>query len=66
MTVTSLRQELKIGLHTCDAKQQLLFKRMYSHNNITLSINEVVDSIEEEKLEWALVQVNATIAATKE
>lgn len=55
------RTELKAQLASCDEKQQLLFKRMYSHADLTKSIDEVVDSMPVEKLDWALSQVERTL-----
>lgn len=61
------RETLKQELSQCTEEQKLLFKRMYSHKNITLSINEVVDKMPEDKLDWAMQQVVNTLnkAGTK-
>lgn len=56
------REQLKQGLSQCSSEQQLLFKRMYSHQNLELPINEVVDNMPNEKLDWALTQVEKTLA----
>ena len=55
------RSQLKKGLAECTDAQQLLFKRMYSHKNLELSINQVVNNISEEKLNRAIEQVQKTI-----
>ena len=55
------RNELKDGLKQCTEGQQLLFKRMYSHNNLSANIDELVDIIPEEKLDWAMEQVRRTL-----
>lgn len=55
------KNKLKDLLKECTDSQQLMFKRMYSNNNIDISINEVVDNMESEKLDWALTQVERTI-----
>jgi hypothetical protein len=55
------RHELKAGLAKCTEDQQLLFKRMYSHKNPTLPIDEVVDRMPVGKLENAMDQVERTV-----
>lgn len=59
---TFARNELKAGLSKCSETQQLLFKRIYSYKNIDLPINDVVDQMPNEKLDWAMQQVEKTIA----
>jgi hypothetical protein len=56
------RSTIKIGLSQCNEKQQLLFKRIYSHENIELPINEVVEKMPAEKLDWAMKQVSNTLS----
>ena len=66
------RQTLKDGLAQCSEGQQKLFKRMYSYDwtkpspfkdkaDLLKDINEVVDNLPAEKLDWAMQQVSATI-----
>jgi hypothetical protein len=55
------RQELKDGLAQCTDAQQFMFKRMYSHGNLDLDIDQVVDNMPEEKLDWAMQQVQRTL-----
>ena len=55
------RKELKNGLSKCNERQQHLFKRMYSHNNLQLSINEIIDNMEENKLDRVMQQVQNTL-----
>ena len=55
------RDVLKDGLKQCTDAQQLLFKRMYSPGNIKKPIEEVVDSIDADKLDWAMQQVERTL-----
>lgn len=62
---TFARTELKHGLAQCTDKQVMLFKRMYSHGNLNLSINEVVNNMPAEKLDWALQQVENTLKLKK-
>ena len=56
------RQTLKDGLSQLPEDSQLLFKRMYSHENLEASINDVVDSMPEDKLDWAMQQVERSLA----
>jgi len=55
------RTQLKEMLGKCTEAQQILFKRMYSHNNLSLDIGEVVDNMPEEKLDWAMQQCQRTL-----
>ena len=55
------RDTLKDGLSQCTDSEQLLFKRMYAHNKLESPINEVVDNMESEKLDWAMKQVQRTL-----
>ena len=48
------RETLKEGLTQLPDVQQALFIRMYSHDNLEAPINDVVDGIDEEKLDWAM------------
>ena len=56
------RVQLKEMLAQCTEAQQMLFKRMYSHKDLTLDINTVVDNMPEEKLDWAMQQCKRTVA----
>jgi hypothetical protein len=56
------RQELKDGLAQCDERQRMIFKRMYSHRNLDKPIADVVDAMPEDKLDWAMQQVERTLA----
>lgn len=55
------KERLKNLLTECTESQQLFFKRMYSNGNLNLSIYEVVDQMDDHRLEWALSQVERTI-----
>lgn len=37
---------------------------MYSNGNLNLNINDVVDNISNEKIEWAIIQVKNTLKKT--
>lgn len=56
------RQELKAGLAKLPESHHNLFKRMYSHKNLSLPINEVVDKMDVSKLDWAMTQVKNGLA----
>ena len=55
------RVQLKEGLAKLGEKEHIMFKRIYSHGNLELDINEVVNKIPEEKLDWAMQQVENTL-----
>lgn len=55
------RNTLKEGLTKCTDGQQLIFKRMYSHKDLDKPINDVVDNIAEDKLDWAMQQIENTL-----
>lgn len=55
------RQTLKDGLQKCTQDQRLFFNRMYSHKDLDKDINEVVDQIPDEKLDWAMQQIQRTL-----
>ena len=55
------RDELKAGLKKVSENMQLLFKRMYSHQNLNIDIDTVVDNMPAKKLDWAMQQVERSI-----
>lgn len=55
------RESLKESLKKCNEAQIKLFKRMYSYDNLGRSIEDVVDNIPSEKLDWAMQQVSRTL-----
>jgi len=55
------RRTLKEGLAQTSNSQQLLFKRMYAHNNLNTPINKVVDNMKPDQLDWAMEQVKKTL-----
>ncbi|KKL73963.1 hypothetical protein LCGC14_2069630 [marine sediment metagenome] len=64
------RQDILDGLKRCTEKQQNLFKRLYGSGEnekekLTLPIKEVVEKMPEEKLDWAMQQVAATVVNNK-
>ena len=57
---------LKELLNKCTEPQQHMFKRMYSHKNLNLSINEVVDNMKEDRIDTAISQCERTVAKNKQ
>ena len=61
-TIKNVAKEmLKELLAECNEGQQLMFKRMYCHKNLGLPINEVVDQMDDDKIDWAITQIERTI-----
>lgn len=56
MTPKQKRTEIKRILSKLEESNRLVFKRMYSHNNLDKDINLVVDDMPANKLDWALQQ----------
>jgi len=59
------RNEIKNGLSQLPENFQLMFKRMYSHGNLELSIDTIVDNMPDEKLDWAMQQVERSLKKIK-
>ena len=59
------REEIKKGLSQCNDRQRDLFKRMYAYNKPELTMAEVVDTMPEDKLDWAMQQVKRTLTSTE-
>ena len=59
------KEMLKELLAQCTEQQQVMFKRMYSHNNLDLPINEVVEKMKDEKIDWAITQCERTVENNK-
>lgn len=55
------KQMLKDLLAQCTEKQQMMFKRMYCHKNLELPINDAVDQMDDNKVDWAFTQTERTI-----
>lgn len=48
-------------LKTCTDKEQELFKKMYAGGDLTKPIEAVVRAMPEEKMDWALTQIENTL-----
>jgi hypothetical protein len=55
------RETIKSRLMQLGKAQQILFKRMYANGNLNMEINDVVDKMPEEKLDWAMQQIERTL-----
>ena len=55
------RSTLKDNLRKCTSGQVNIFNRMYSPDDHAKPIDEVVDAMSEEKLDWAMQQVQRTL-----
>ena len=55
------RTELKKGLAQCTDAQCQLFKRMYARGQLELPVNDVVDRMNDDKLDCAMMQVETTL-----
>lgn len=60
MTPKQKRSEIKRILSKLDDHNRLMFKRMYSNNNLEKDINLVVDDMLAKQLDWALQQCKNT------
>jgi len=61
----SAKEILKSLLAQCTEPQQHMFKRMYCHKNLELPINEAVDQMDDDKIDWAVSQTERTVEANK-
>lgn len=55
------RAYLKENLKKCNSDQVFRFKKMYSEKNLAAHIDDVVDKMSDEKLSWAMQQVEKTL-----
>ncbi len=62
MLIKYAKDQILSGLKCCNVKQQDMFKRMYSPDNLDLNIEDVVTNMPEEKLDWAMQQLQKTLA----
>lgn len=57
---------LKENISKCSERQQLIFKRMYANKKLDLDIDLVIDKIPDDKLSWAMEQIDNTILKNSE
>ena len=56
------RKNLLDKLLKCTIRQQEIFKRMHSPDNLDARLDTVVANLPSERLDWALTQVENTLA----
>ena len=56
------RTTLKNGLAQLPEGHQRMFKRMYSPDDLDANISDVVELMPEEKLDWAMQQVERSLS----
>lgn len=52
---------IKELLLECSNEQQLMFRKMYCNKNLQLSISDVVDQMPDDKIDFALTQIERTL-----
>jgi hypothetical protein len=60
---TFARDTIKEGLALLSESHRLIFKKMYSHEGLDVDINHVVNTMPENKLDWAMRQIMASLGA---
>lgn len=55
------RDKLKEGLAILPESHRLFFKKMYSPDNLKADIIDVVNNMSEDRLDWAMQQVQRTL-----
>jgi hypothetical protein len=55
------RDALKKGLAQLSDAQLILFKRIYSHKDTNRPIDDIIDTMPEGQLDWAMQQVQRTL-----
>ena len=59
------KDRLKELLKSCTEGQQIMFKRMYCHQYLKMSIDEAVEQMDDDKIDHALTQVERTVEKNK-
>lgn len=55
------RAKIIDGLSQLPEAHQMIFKRMYSNNNLEADIETVVAKMPDDKLDWAMTQIQNTL-----
>ena len=55
------RNNIKVGLANLPEKWQMRFKQMYLPDNLNADVNDIVDATPEEKLDWAMQQIQNSL-----
>jgi len=61
--VIFVKDSIKEGLEKCTDGQKNIFVRMYGNGKTDL--NEIVDNMNEDKIDWALTQIENTLKLEK-
>jgi hypothetical protein len=56
---------LKNLLSQCTEGQQMMFKKMYCHKHLDYPINDAVDQMEDDKIDWAISQCERSVEKNK-
>jgi len=56
------RKTIKEGLSKLPEDWQMMFIRMYSPDDLKVSVNDAVDIMPEAKLDWAMQQIENSLA----
>lgn len=59
--IKEIKQKLKEILSDCTNSQQLKFKKMYYPSNLEASVDETIEQMDSDKLDWAYSQCERTI-----
>ena len=59
------KQFLKDLLSECTEVQQTMFKRMYCHKTLDLPINDAVEQMADDKIDWAITQCERSVQKNK-
>jgi HAMP domain-containing protein len=59
------RREMREALTRCTEAQQQMFKRMYAKGDLTMTINQCVDALSQDKINQALNQINRTLESNE-
>jgi len=59
--IKACKQILKDLVYQCSPPQQLMFKRMYCHKNLDATVEEAVEQMDPDKIDWAVTQTEKTI-----
>lgn len=59
------RDTLKKGLAQLPESNRVIFKRMYSQGKMDMPINDVVDAMKSDRLDWAMQQVEQSLDKIK-
>lgn len=62
---TYARDWLRNNMPRLTDEQRLIFKRMYSHSDLSADMEKVIEAMPKEKLDWAMMQVENTLRKRK-